>query len=129
MNPTGVVFDHTALLALGAGTALLSRIVDRAHYESGRHVYVPALCLSAAVAERPALADHIGALPAMEVLDLGFASAGVVGELVAADVDWRVAQAIDAGRPSLDWPYGRPVLTAVPEQFARWGVATINWAL
>ena len=48
-----VVFDHTALLTLGAGNRLLSGLVAQAHLQPGRYVYAPALCLTAAIAQRP----------------------------------------------------------------------------
>lgn len=122
---SAVVLDHTALAALGEGNRHLSGLVVAAHGESGRHVYAPALSVAAAAADRPALAGHIGAMPAIEIADLGFAAALTVGRLVAADVDWRLAHAIDTARPSPEWPQGRPVVTAAPECYATWGVEVI----
>jgi hypothetical protein len=118
------LFDHTALQALGAGNHNLSKLVDRAHHQEG-HLCMPALCLVAAEAERAGVADHVGALPAIEIIELGFGAVGAVGRLVAEGVDWRSAQAVDAGRPSVEWPTGRTVLTRVPETYKPWGVATI----
>src|SRR5690349_12232184 len=123
-----VVLDHTALLVLGSGNRFVSRLVDGAHGEADRQVFVPSLCLAAAAAERAGLADHVGALPAIEVVELGFAGAGQVGELIGAGLDWRLAHAVDTGRPSVDWPAGRPIVTAVPEDYAKRGVRTINVA-
>jgi hypothetical protein len=120
-----VVFDHTALLALGAGSRMLSGLVSQAHARPGRHIFAPALCLSAAIAQRPGLADHIGVLPAMQVVDLDYPAAAAVGSFIAAGVDWRGAQAIDAGRPTAEWPTGRPVLTTTPEPYSGWGVEVI----
>lgn len=121
----GVVFDHTALLALGIGHRLLSGLIVAAHHTDSRRVYVPALCLTAAAAHRPELGEHIGALPAVEVVELGFAGALAAGVLVHKGVDWRIAHAVAAGRPDLEWPTGRPVLTATPELYDGLGVATI----
>lgn len=130
MDPSslGVVFDHTALLALGAGNQLVSQVVSQAHLQHGWYVYAPALCLAAAVAERPSLADHVGMLPAVEVVELGYAGATAVGKLVANGVDWRTAQAIDAARPSLDWPTGRPVVTTTPRAYVGRGIDTISFS-
>jgi len=124
--PLAVVFDHTALLALGAGNQLVSRVVTQAHQVAGRHVYAPAMCLAAAVADRPALADHVGMLPAVEVIELGYAAAAAVGRLIGGGMDWRAAHAVDAARPSLDWPAGRPVITNAPGTYAGLGVNTIS---
>lgn len=122
---SAVVFDHTALLALGAGNRHLSRIVSPAHRRPGRRVYVPALCLAAATAARPALGEHVGALSVLEVVELGYADAVMVGRAVANGCDWRTAHALALGRPDLEWPGGRPVLTATPQAYADHGVTTI----
>lgn len=114
---SNVVLDHSALLALGKGTPMLSRLVTLADNDPSRHVYVPALCLVAATAERPALADHVGGLPALEIVELDFATASAVGWFIAEGVDWRAAQAISTARPDPEWPEGRPVLTAILQQY------------
>lgn len=121
-----VVLDHTALLALGAGSHVVSRMVASAHRESSRYVYAPAMCLAGAVAERPAPARHIGALLAVEVIDLSYVGAAAVGELIAAGVDWRAAHAIATARPTPEWPTGRPVLTGLPDPYDGWGVPIIT---
>ncbi|MGI5146426.1 hypothetical protein ACQEVC_08570 [Plantactinospora sp. CA-294935] len=121
-----VVFDHTALLALGAGHRLLSGLVAAAHQEAGRHIYVPALCLAAASADRPALGEHVGALPAMEVVELGYSAATAVGRLVSGAVDWRAAHAVVVARPDAEWPTGRSVLTGNPDVYRRRGLTAIE---
>jgi hypothetical protein len=125
VNGAGVVFDHTALLALGSGSQQASRLVVAAHGQAGRHVYAPALCLAAAVAQRPGLADHIGSLPAIEVVDLGYAAASTAGRLIADGLDWRACQAVDAARPSAEWPRGLPVVTALPDLYRPYRIAPI----
>lgn len=124
--PLAVVFDHTALLALGAGSRMLSGLVSQAHLRPGRYIFAPALCVAGAVAERPGLADHIGVLPAMQVIELDYPASASVGSFIAAGVDWRAGQAIDVGRPSVDWPAGRPVLTTTPEAYDDWGIDIIT---
>jgi len=120
-----VVFDHTALLALGAGSHMLSGLVSQAHLRPGRYVFAPALCLTAAIAQRPDLADHVDALPAMQVIDLDYPAAAAVGSFIAAGMGWQGAQAIDAGRPTAEWPSGRPVITTTPEPYSDWGIDII----
>lgn len=121
-----VVFDHTALLTLGVGNRLLSGLVAQAHRQPGRYVYAPALCLTAAIAQRPGLADHIGVLPVIQVIELDYAAAATVGSFIATGVDWRAAHAINVGRPTADWPTGRPVLTTTPEIYSDWGINIIS---
>ncbi|MGN9808868.1 hypothetical protein ACTMSW_05855 [Micromonospora sp. BQ11] len=121
-----MVLDHSALLALGAGNRALSALVVEAHRGAGRHVHVPALCLAAASSSRPALGDHVGALPALEVVDLTLASALVVGRLVRQGMDWQYAHAAVLGRPDAEWPQGRVVLTETPKAYAGTGVVTMR---
>jgi hypothetical protein len=46
--------------------------------------------------------------------------------LIAAGVDWLTAHAIDTARPTLEWPTGRPVVTALPGPYDGWGVPIIT---
>lgn len=123
-----VIFDHTALLALGSGSTMLSGLVSTAHTEPDQYAYTPALCLAAAIALRPGLADHVGLLPSMQVVELDYAGAAAVGGFVASGVDWRAAQAITVGRPTLDWPGGRPVLTSSPDTYTGWNVQVVPFS-
>jgi hypothetical protein len=120
-----VVLDHTALVSLGEGNRLTSQLVDGAHQDSDRHVFIPAMCLAAAVAQRVAIGDHIGLMPALEVVELDYPDACLAGRLVADGVDWGAAHAVAVGRPTVDFPDGRPVVTAVPDEYKDRGVATI----
>jgi len=119
------IFDHTALALFGAGHRTLSQMAQAAHAEEGRYLYVPALCLTAAVAGRAGLGDHIGSLPALEVVDLDYPGAVAVGHLVGAGMDWRAAHALHVGLPDAEWPTGRPVVTGAPETYDGCGVAVI----
>ncbi|MDJ0347560.1 hypothetical protein QMK19_40965 [Streptomyces sp. H10-C2] len=123
--PQAVVFDDTALLALGAGHRLASHLIVQAQTDPARHAYVPALCLAAAEASRAGLAEHAGALPAIEVTELDYPAAAAVGALVRTGIDWRTAHAVYLAQPTADWPAGRPVLTTAPQLYAKTGVRTI----
>lgn len=101
-------------------------MIDAAHSEADRQVFAPALCLTAAVAERPMLADHVGSLPAVEIIELGYSAASTVGTLIAAGLDWRAAHAVSAGRPAVDWPAGRPIVTSESHLYAGLGVVVIS---
>jgi hypothetical protein len=115
---SAVVVDDTALVALGAGNQMMSRLVVAAHGAPGRYVYTPAMCLAAAVARRPRLGDHVGSLLAIHVVDLGFDGARAAGVLIAEGADWQHAHAVTAARPSPEWPTGLPVVTAAPDAYA-----------
>jgi hypothetical protein len=121
-----VVLDHTALLLLGRGHPFLSGLVAApTHRLPNRHVYVPALCLTAAVAERPAIGEHVLSLPAVEVIGLGFAHALTVGRLIAEHVPWQHGHAVVTCRPDPEWPTGRPVVTTEPQQYEGQQIAVI----
>jgi hypothetical protein len=123
-----VVLDHTALLAMGSGSPAVSRMISYAHRRSPattRYVYVPALCLAAASAERPGLAEHIGALPAVEVVDLGFAHVDSVGRLISEGIAWEGAHAAVVALPDAEWLTGRPIMTRIPKSYAGLGVSTV----
>ncbi|MHA6757265.1 hypothetical protein [Streptacidiphilus sp. PAMC 29251] len=69
------IFDHTALLALGAG--------------------YPALCLTTAEA-RPGVAEIVGALPGLDIDAPDLSAAIAVGALIGDGIDWRIAHAVHA---------------------------------
>ncbi|MFD7982487.1 hypothetical protein ACFV4M_03790 [Kitasatospora indigofera] len=119
------VLDHTALLALGAGYPALSGfVVDAA--EGRAAVHVPALCLAAAEAQRQGVAEHVGALPGLEVEPLDLSATIAVGALIGAGTDWRIAHAVHASRPTAHHPFGRVVLTTRPELYVGTGVDPID---
>ncbi|MGA4840582.1 hypothetical protein [Streptomyces sp. G45] len=115
---TAVVYDETALLALGSGNRLASQFIANTEHGPTRHVYVPALCLAAADGMRKGLAEHVGALPAAEIVELDFAGAATVGGLLRDGVEWRIGHAIHLARPTVEWPDGRPVVTTEPDLYA-----------
>ncbi|WP_255948992.1 hypothetical protein [Streptomyces odontomachi] len=115
---TAVLYDETALLALGSGNSLASQFIANTEHGPTRHVYVPALCLAAADGRRKGLAEHVGALPAAEIVELDFAGATAVGAHLRNGGEWRIAHAVHLSRPTPDWPDGRPVVTTSPDLYA-----------
>ncbi|MFB9522811.1 hypothetical protein ACIO3O_28745 [Streptomyces sp. NPDC087440] len=113
-----VVYDESALLALGRGNRLASQFLSNTEHGPTRHVYVPAVCLATADGVRKGLADHVGALPAAEIVDLDFAGASALGALLRDGIAMPVGHAVHLSRPTLDWPDGRPVVTVEPELYA-----------
>lgn len=115
---TAVIYDETALLALGSGNRLASQFVSNTEHAQTRHVYVPALCLLAAEGMRKGTAEHVGALPAADIVELDFPGVAAVGVLLQEGVEWRLGHAVYLSRPTIDWPDGRPVLTTKPDLYA-----------
>jgi hypothetical protein len=120
--PEAAVIDSTALLALGSGNRAMSWIITAASRGEGLLVYAPALCISAAVAARRDLGEHIGSLLAIHVTELAFAEAEAVGALIATGMDWRHAHAVVAARPNAEWPTGLAIMTVAPEAYDGQGV-------
>ncbi|NGN67162.1 hypothetical protein G5C51_25045 [Streptomyces sp. A7024] len=113
-----VVFDRSALLVLGQGHRLTSEFVAKGAERHARHAYVPTLCLAAADAQRDGLAEHVGSLPAAEIVQLDYPAAVTIGSLLHDGVEWHHAHAVQVARPSAEWPDGLPVLTTTPEAYA-----------
>ena len=118
------LLDDSSVLALGKGYPALSGfIVDAA---AGRAVLaVPALCLCAAEAQRPGVAEHVGMLPVdIEPLDLSVVIGA--GRLIGDGVDWRIAQAVTAALPSAVHPDGRVVLSVDTARYQGTGIEPVN---
>jgi hypothetical protein len=133
--PRAVIFDDTAALALGGGNAMASRLVVEAEKDPALRVYIPALSLAAAERERAGVAEHLGALPSVNVEALDFSAASSVGKrLRTSDVDdegkdepdWSGAQVLHLALPTVEWPRGRPVLTRTPTRYRGTGIRTIR---
>ncbi|MFD7404129.1 hypothetical protein ACFV7R_15940 [Streptomyces sp. NPDC059866] len=136
--PRAVIFDDTAALALGAGNSMASRLVVEAEKDPALCVYIPALSLAAAERERAGVAEHLGALPSVNIEGLDFAAATAVGKRLRTaaagddgtygkdEPDWSGAHVLHLALPTVEWPHGRPVLTRTPTRYRGTGVRTIR---
>jgi hypothetical protein len=118
------VLDDSSLLALGRGYPALSGfIVDAA---AARAVLaVPALCLCAAEAQRPGIAEQVGMLPVdIEPLELSVVIRA--GKLIGGGVDWRIAHAVAVALPSALHPDGRVVLSVDTARYQGTGVEPVD---
>ncbi|WP_405796366.1 hypothetical protein [Streptomyces sp. NBC_01506] len=131
-----IVLDDSAALALGAGNRMASRFVVEAEKDPTLRVYIPALCLAVAEADRAGVAEHIGSLPSVDITELDFAGAAAVGKRLrglaeadggaAVEDGWSGAHALHLAMPSVEWPRGRPVLTGYPARYKGTGVRAIQ---
>jgi hypothetical protein len=134
--PRAVIFDDTAALALGAGNSMTSRLVVEAEKDAALRVYIPAVSLAAAERERAGVAEHVGALPSVNIEGLDFAAATAVGKRLRAAIgepeegkdepDWSGAHVLHLALPTVEWPRGRPVLTRTPMRYRGTGIRTIR---
>ncbi|MFF4902003.1 hypothetical protein [Streptomyces sp. NPDC001068] len=134
--PRAVIFDDTAALALGAGNSMASRLVVEAEKDPALRVYIPAVSLAAAERERAGVAEHVGALPSVNIEALDFAAATAVGKRLRAEKgtaqdgkdepDWSGAHVLHLALPTVEWPRGRAVLTRTPMRYRGTGIRTIR---
>lgn len=120
-----IVFDDSALAALGAGNRLASRLVAFAHDDSGVILYVPTLSLVAADLEREGVAEHIGMLETLQTVGLDYAGSLAVASLAHEGVELGVAHAVHVAQPGAHCPVGAVVATARPTaHYRKFGVRT-----
>jgi hypothetical protein len=118
------LLDDSALEALGRGYPALSGLIVDAG--AGRaDVAVPSMCLCAAEAKRPGLAEHIGMLP-IDIEPLDPSAAIPAGRLIRDGVDWRIAQAIAAALPSAIHPAGRVIVSVETARYEGTGIRPVD---
>ncbi|MPY40314.1 hypothetical protein FNH04_10440 [Streptomyces phyllanthi] len=108
-----VILDATAMVAAGAGNALASRLIHRAHAAPGWFLYAPTCALVEADRIRPGTAEHIAALPSIVVLDLDLPTALAI----ARETTWAPAQIEYVAQPTPERPDGAVVATVAPESW------------
>ncbi|MFI2126565.1 hypothetical protein ACH45E_36045 [Streptomyces sp. NPDC020299] len=108
-----IVLDDTAMAAAGRGNILASRLIYRAHAESGWYLYAPSCALVEADRTRPGTAEHLAALPGVIVLDLDLPAALAV----ARQKTWAAAHCHHAAQPTPDRPDGAIVATTAPDRW------------
>ncbi|MFD6184880.1 hypothetical protein [Streptomyces goshikiensis] len=114
-----IVLDETAMAAAGQGNVLASRLIHRAHAETGWFLYAPTCALVEADRARPGTAEHLAALPGITVLDLDLPAALAV----AQQESWAAAHSQHAAQPTADRPDGAIVATTLPK---RWEGQTVR---
>ncbi|WP_329391463.1 hypothetical protein OG625_40115 (plasmid) [Streptomyces sp. NBC_01351] len=108
-----IVLDETAMAAAGQGNVLASRLIHRAHAETGWFLYAPSCALVESDRARPGTAEHLAALPGITVLDLDLPAALAV----AQQETWAAAHSQHAAQPTADRPDGAIVATTVPKRW------------
>ncbi|MFJ8444028.1 PIN domain-containing protein [Kitasatospora griseola] len=117
-----IVLDDTAMVAVGRGNLLASRLIHRAHAEPGWHLYAPACALVEADRERPGTAEHLKALPGITLLALGLPAALAL----ANDNTWAEAHTRYAAAPVPERPDGAVIATADPDRWRGQRVRVID---
>ncbi|MFJ7209463.1 hypothetical protein ACIQWR_38780 [Streptomyces sp. NPDC098789] len=108
-----IVLDETAMAAAGQGNVLVSRLIHRAHAETGWFLYAPSCALVEADRARPGTAEHLASLPGITVLDLDLPAALAVSQ----QETWAAAHSQHAAQPTADRPEGAIVATTVPKRW------------
>ncbi|MFI5987684.1 hypothetical protein ACIBEA_43355 [Streptomyces sp. NPDC051555] len=108
-----IVLDETAMAAAGQGNVLASRLIHRAHAETGWFLYAPSCALVEADRARPGTDEHLAALPGITVLDLDPPAALAI----AQQETWAAAHSQHAAQPTADRPDGAIVATTAPKRW------------
>ena len=119
-----VVLDHTALLAIRRSQHVARAIATAP--ATGGHLLVPAMCLLAAAAQDPPIADHVGALHNVHIVELGLPGARFAAPVLAAGVAWSHVHAGEVARVSPVQPHGLLVMTADPQVYAPFNIETFT---
>ena len=117
-----VVFDDSAMVAAGRGSAIASRLIDRAHAAQEVSLYATTCALVEAERTRPGTAQHVAALPAFNLIDLDLAAALAVSR----DDTWAFAHTRHAAAPTPDRPDGALIATADPGRWSEEPVRVID---
>ncbi|GAA2054932.1 hypothetical protein N0X72_21755 [Streptomyces carpaticus] len=118
----GIIFDHSALLAVGRGHRQLSGFVVVALENPLFTLSVPALCMAEAVRLRADISTHLAHLPGVEVASLDRISADTMGRLAAAlpAPGWPALHAVVASLTS-----GWEIATTEPGDYKGFGVPVL----
>ncbi|MFE0193720.1 hypothetical protein [Streptomyces sp. NPDC059008] len=108
-----IVLDETAMAAAGQGNVLASRLIHRAHAETGWFLYAPSCALVEADRARPGTAEHLAALQGITVLDLDLPAALAV----AQKMTWAAAHSQFAAQPTPERPDGAIIATTAPKRW------------
>ena len=117
-----VVFDDTAMVAVGRGSQIASRLIHRAHAEEGLILYATTCAMVEAERALPGTAEHVASLAGFNILDLDLSAALAV----AREQTWATAHTRYAAAPTLDRPDGAIVATADPERWTGQAVRFID---
>jgi hypothetical protein len=117
-----VVLDDSAMVAVGYGNALASRLIHRAHAEAGWHLYAPACALVEADRARPGTAEHLATLPSIIVVDLDLPAALAV----AREATWATAHTRYTAEPTPERPDGAFIATAQPDRWKGQSVRVLD---
>jgi hypothetical protein len=107
------VLDDTAAAAAGHGNVLASRLIHRAHVESGWFLYAPACALVEADRAWPGTAERLASMPGITVLNLDLAAALAVARQEA----WAAVHSQYAAQPTPDRPDGAIIATTAPHRW------------
>ncbi|WP_406275913.1 hypothetical protein [Actinacidiphila glaucinigra] len=110
------------MVAAGRGNLLASRLIHRAHAETGWYLYAPTCALVEADRARPGTAEHIAALPGVTVVDLDLPAALAL----TREATWATAHTRHTALPTPERPDGAVIATSAPEQWAGQPVRTLD---
>lgn len=112
-----LVLDTPALLAF-SGNRQVSAQIHRAHVEANARPWAPVHSVVEADREHPRIAEQVGQLDVIHMLDLDHPAALAVAHLLRDGVPAGVAAAIHAARHLPEWGAAALVATVEPKAYA-----------
>lgn len=120
-----LVLDTPTLLAL-SGNRQVSALIHRAHFETETRVWVPALSVLEADRERLGIAEHVGQLEVLHMVDVDCPAVLAVAELHRDGVPAGIAAAIHAARHLPEWVADALVATVDVKAYKGRGVPVLD---
>lgn len=120
-----LVLDAPTLLAL-AGNRQVSALIHRAHFETETRLWVPALSALEADREYRGMAEHVGQLEVLHILDLDYPAVLATADLFHEGVPVGIGAAIHAARHLPEWGADALIATVEPKGYAGHGVPVLD---
>lgn len=120
-----LVLDTPTLLAL-AGNRQVSALIHRAHFETETRLWAPALSVLEADRERLGIAEHVGQLEVLHIVDLDYPAVLAVAAMQRDGVPPGIGAAIHAARHVPEWGAGALVATVDAKAYKGRGVPVLD---
>lgn len=120
-----LILDTPTLLAL-SGNRQVSALIHRANFEPEVRLSVPVLAVLQADLEHPGIAEHVGQLDVLHMLDLDYPATVTVAQLHRNGTPVGVAVAAHAARTLPQWDTDALVATVNPAAYTNLDVPVFD---
>ncbi|MCT7356605.1 hypothetical protein N4P33_31330 [Streptomyces sp. 15-116A] len=120
-----LVLDTPTLLAL-SGNRQVSALIHRAHFETETRLWVPALSALEADRERLGIAEHVGQLEVLHIVNLDYPAVLAVARMQRDGVPPGIGAAVHAARHLPEWGADALVATVDAKAYEGRGVPVLD---